>query len=388
MTTIKQLLFSLMAGILFAATGSAADDSANSACGNPVEPSPPPATRQPETAQMKRPDLRAEIHLCDGSSLFCTIQARALSFAPTFAEKIPIPLKAVKFIEFGDDDKTTVIHFDNGDRLTGALLAKTIRVRSLLGRFEIDVRKIKRIVIKPNAAPDAKTAQGLLYWNTFDSPDAIRSPRVGPKGAFVAGTIVEGKMGQALKTNGARDAISVDFPAGAFRNKGCIEFWARIDDPTRLFSGGGYPRLFTATTGNWGFWLEYNINNGHGMGGLCAGVASRPCGIPRSFMGGPQPYGTVLKSNPGGWHHYALVWNDEGLKNINASDGRPATFAVLLDGKMYSSRNFEGMPGSFAAAANGPVFFGVPHPNVTDYRDVSFSIDELKIWNYDKTEFE
>ncbi|MGI5868622.1 MAG: hypothetical protein ACOX9C_04130 [Kiritimatiellia bacterium] len=124
------------------------------------------------------------------------------------------------------------------------------------------------------------------------------------------------------------------------------------------------------------------------MGGLCAVVAARTCGIPMSHRGSPQPYSSVLKDDPGGWHHHALVWNDEGLKDVKTLDGEVATFAVLVDGEKYSSRNFEGKPGSFRKMAEGPVLFCLSPPNSPDYRVVPFSIDELKIWNVDKTTFE
>ena len=329
--------------------------------------------------------ILAEISLRDGSTLFCTIQPRTLPFAPAFTEKLSVPLRALKLIDFADENNPALIHFRNDDRLTATPLYETISVDSLLGRFEIDVLKIKRIVIKTQPG---NTSAGLVYWCTFESEASIRKPAAGPEGEYHSGLFVDGKMGNALKTDGAKLAMAVNLPSGAFRNKGCIEFWARIDDPTRPFSGGGCPTFFYATTDGGRFWLEFNINNGSGMGGLCAEVAARPCGIPRSFSGSPRSYSTVLKDNPGGWHHYALVWNEEGLKNINASDGHPATFAVLLDGTMYSSRNFEGKPGSFARIADGPVLFCIPDPNANVNLDVAFSIDELKIWNYDKTEFE
>ena len=60
---------------------------------------------------------------------------------------------------------------------------------------------------------------------------------------------------------------------------------------------------------------------------------------------------------------------------------------MLVDGKKYSSRNFEGKPGSFRKMAEGPVLFCLSMPNPSDYRVVPFSIDELKIWSYDKTTF-
>ncbi len=334
---------------------------------------------------LQKSDVLAKLSLIDGSTLFCKLRPKRLLFTTAYGQKIKLDPETVKSIVFETEMRQAVVHFRNGDRLSGAFEIKVINVKSLLGKLDISLATVKKITFM--TASQDNGAPGLVYWCTFNSIEAIQRPVAGPDGDYHSGVFVDGKSGKVLKTDGAKLTMAVTLPTGSFNNKGCVEFWARIEDPTRPFSGGGCPTFFTSSTASGYMRLEYNISNGHGMGGLCAVVAARTCGLPMSYSGNPQPYSSVLKTDPDGWHHYAIVWNDEGIKTIKGADGGTATCAVLLDGKVYSSRKFEGKPEGFLRMAEGPALLGISMPNPADYRDFPFAIDELKIWNYDKTEF-
>ena len=362
--------------------------SAAQAAGATANAGPCQKPAEPVEAVVARPApkpgaIRAEIALRDGSVLRCAIPARGLPFTTAFGQKVDIRLGSIDKVVARAGEKGVVVHFRNGDRLTGAVGVESFKVRTAFGPLTLPVSVVKTVAFQAGTS----NSSGLVYWCTFESKESIAKPAAGPRGAYHAGIFVDGKEGKALKTDGPNLAMAVNLPTGSFGNKGCVEFWARIEEPNRPFPGGGSPTFFMAATAGGYLWLEYNINNGHGMGGLCAVVAARTCGIPMSYSGSPQSYSSVLKDDPGGWHHYALVWNDEGLKDVKTLDGEVATFAVLVDGEKYSSRNFEGKPGSFGKMAEGPVLFCLSMPNPSDYRVVPFSIDELKIWSYDKTTF-
>jgi hypothetical protein len=279
----------------------------------------------------------------------------------------------------------------NGDRLTGHLDQQMLAVSTIIGDFQVNMSDVRKIQFVHHGKA---SHEGLIYWNKFESAEATGKPQIGPISDLHSGEFVTGKSGIGLKTtDSSNNSMSIDLPKGTLGNKGCIEFWAKIDGSPVIemsYTSGPNPRFFTLSTRQGLFWLEYNNNNGHGMGGLCSVVSAVPYGIADSFSRSQTPHLGVLDSEPYGWHHYAVIWNDEGIEGVHTFNKEIATFATLLDGKVYAARNFEGSSKRFQSIKEGSSKFdlGVPSPNATRLNSLRFVIDDLKIWNYDKTKFD
>lgn len=375
MASIKHLL-SLVAGTFLAISTQAAPDSTNSACANPPE-----TGSMPDSALEKKQSLRAKIVLTDGSSLACELRSPALTFTVAFAEKILIPLADIESIDFSVGNKPSIIHFENGDRLTASLSDKTILVHSLVGDFGIEVRNINQIAFKPD---QQDSIRHLLYWNTFESPEATANPAIGFKGTLLSGEFVRGKVGKALQTTIHQNNLTFSIPPQTLASKGCIEFWAKLDLDTDSFSTGAKPRFFwLSPVGNvGGIRIDYTANNGVGVGGLTALFYNMSCG--NFSYGYRYDYRSILGDDPDGWHHYALIWNREGIE-VGTSD-KPS-IAIFLDGKLVSKQIPSRDPLMIDDTVERENVFIVAPPDKTDSHPVPFAIDELKIWNYDKTDF-
>ena len=89
-----------------------------------------------------------------------------------------------------------------------------------------------------------------------------------------------------------------------------------------------------------------------------------------------MPYSDVFKGqNYNGWHHYAFVWSVGNLK-------------IFIDGKLVCSGN-----GQYDAATfnDSEMLMDIPLNRIRgkSFNNKSaFYMDDLKIWNYAKTDFE
>ncbi len=88
------------------------------------------------------------------------------------------------------------------------------------------------------------------------------------------------------------------------------------------------------------------------------------------------------------WHHYALVWDKAGIAGL---PGSPKA-ALLVDGKLVTSagRGFEAT-NWVRTPSNIPHVIGITcDPAMDPERNTKspFLIDEMKIWDYSKMEFD
>lgn len=336
---------------------------------------------EPKTApkKAKKRSIKAEISLRDGSTLKCRIQTRRTPFT-THGQKIHVQLNTVEKVVFETPKQPAIIHFRNGDQLTGTFPVETIKTRSTLGEIDVPLAIIKEILFIQNERSDA----GLIYWNTFDSEAAARSPKVGPKSTLNAGRFVEGVKGNALYTEGNSDVLSFRIPPNTLKTKGCIEFWAKLDVQNDSFGSNSHPRFFwLSRIGSSGaIRLDYNANNGRGAGGLTTIFNNVSCGS--SSFSGQFSYSSILGQDFRGWHHYALVWNGNG---VSTGEKNKPFVAIYVDGKMVS-RQIEGSELSMQSTIDNTTEFIVACYNYSAQSRLPFAIDELKIWNYDKMEFD
>ena len=93
-----------------------------------------------------------------------------------------------------------------------------------------------------------------------------------------------------------------------------------------------------------------------------------------------------LLSDPAAWHHYAIVWDSEGLPSAKASDGTPAVATLVLDGRVLQTfgRNqlSKGEGLLKLPFFRGKLAFPMPTADwSTPANHVPFLIDEFKIWS-------
>ena len=105
--------------------------------------------------------------------------------------------------------------------------AKELSVETLLGVLAVPLANIRKATV---SAPVSN--EGLIYYCTFDSEDAIRHPAVGPEGKFFGGRFVPGKQESALLVDPWSHGAEVSYPAEFFGPKGCIEFWDACPMPS------------------------------------------------------------------------------------------------------------------------------------------------------------
>ena len=392
---------------------SAAPDEA----GSPSEPKPHAEAAKPQAPRparsgdrgAQRPPCRAEVRLVDGSLLKGTLRPRFLPAVSPSLGRVRIDLSTVESIKLlrdpakSDSTKPPArrlarISFKNGDRLTATLSPKHDHfvLATLLGPLQIPLSAVRSISFNPSASRLQPRTSHLLYHCTFDSPESIAHPAAGPAGRFLGGEFVPGKKGRALRIPGNVPTALVDLPRGMMQPRGTIEFWSKIEDPPASYGDRGNPRFFglslfddPANPGPYSTYLQFTSNDGMGMSGLCGMIYHRAMATDPHMR--TNSYGPLLE-DPAAWHHYAIVWDSDGLSFSKASDGTPAVAAIVLDGRVLQTfgrnQSAHGKGLLRLPELQGRLAFPVEDTGWGFFpRSVAFLIDEFKIWSAPRTEF-
>jgi len=205
-------------------------------------------------------------------------------------------------------------------------------------------------------------------------------------------TFEEGKHGNAMRVQRGLPAVEIKLPPSTFGRQGCIEFWAKLLDGKTEFSTGGDPRFFTmytATGGQCGV-FEYASNSGNGNRGLC-GTIWTGFAATHSGHGHLMPYSDIFHGKPyEDWHHYAISWNTNGEGYSGNGSKSYIRVNLFIDGKKVSTVHEAGFADDAAFNIFGDsINMGIPmREQGPSYNNKSsFLIDDLKIWNNDKTAF-
>lgn len=332
-----------------------------------------------EDVVVKTQPLRLELDLADGSHI---IGLPALVTVPveTPYAKMSIPLKQIASMSIGEDHETVTFDLQNGDKLKGVINLEPIRLDTIYGRASVGVEHIRQIVV----VLDGVVQKGLVLWNRLGSESEVRNSRVGPKGEFTAGRFVEGRFGKGIELN-MQEQFGVTFPLTIVpTSSGCIEFWARLADLPQALPWGQKPGLIGVNDkdgSNRGSILHFNGNDGASNGGLCAGLGG--IGSAGTAQYGNWTYARALGADTvGEWHHYALVWNPAGIPGV--AEGTRG-LAVFVDGRLNTgSWNGAVVPAGPLALPDGGRLGLLCHQGLPGGRVV---FDNLKIWNYAKTDF-
>jgi hypothetical protein len=227
-------------------------------------------------------------------------------------------------------------------------------------------------------APDS-----LILYCTFDDVNSITNPVTGPGGTFNANpetNFITGQVGNAYVANYMEDKL-VFFPKEVVPAKrGCIELWARLFDMPYFITWGASPALFGPMS--WDIWPRYNIqfNGNTGLGGAglagCAGNGE----VATNCWWYDYSYSSII-GDVNAWHHYALSWDMCGVPGSQNSiqiylDGIPLEASMIdCDGGNHTPTAFDAITDDFFIICFQFVEQG------------SAAVDELKIWNYPKTQF-
>lgn len=323
--------------------------------------------------------LTVSITLQDKSVLTGTLLSFELKAQSEFDSPLNIPpavIQSITFNEISAGNRRDRILFTNGDSLTVSIQNKQFDIVTLLGPLTIDVGVITKMVFSQKTR-----AGGLIYACSFESAEDIMAAAgdIPPPWA----TFTSGKQGQGLLVDQYDIQIASISVNAINAQAGCIEFWAKLNDHSHRFSWsyGHNPNFFMLQNRSQLYQLVINGNNGLGWSGICAKANGLLSGTRWYTQGMFNSYESLLGGDPNGWHHYALVWDEQGIEGLAGKQ-----LAVYLDGKLNSSASREGArPKTDQDTA--PLVLTLMK-SIENSHHNSFVMDEFKIWDYAKTDFE
>lgn len=323
--------------------------------------------------------ISANATLKDGSTFKGEFTTKSITGSTIFMEKLELDPALVKTVTFVNTNGESKIELNNGDKFAMTVADEAFAIKSLLGELNIPRTNFRSITLSSRRISAGGCDDGLIFYCTFDDEAALATPAIGPAVKLELGQIKTdaGKNGGAFFVNPGIAGAEIVFPAGTFGEEGCIEFWANMASGKTEFSTGGDPRFFILLNknGTEESHFEFASNNGCGNSGLSGhffGIRTQTHTGYTYLM----PYSDVFKGEDyNGWHHYALVWT-------------PTTLSIYLDGRKVC-----GADGKINTEqlAKSEITMDIPLNRLTgkSFNNKSaFYMDELKIWNKAKTEFD
>ena len=294
-------------------------------------------------------------------------------------EKLELDPALVKTVTFVNTNGESKIELKNGDRFAMTVADEAFAIKSLLGELNIPRTNFRSITLSSRRITAGGCEDGLVFYCTFDDETSVAAPVVGPAVKMELGKIVadKGKSGGALFVNPGIAGAQIVFPSGSFTSEGCIEFWANMASGKTEFSTGGDPNYFAIYTadGNIGGALGFACNDGVGNSGIC-GFFFGLRAYSNTGYTHMMPYSDVFKGEDyNGWHHYAFTWTQTSLSLY--IDGKKVAHTI---GKL-----------DVGLLAKDDITLAIPLHRTfgKSFNNKSaFYMDDLKIWNKAKTEFD
>ena len=327
--------------------------------------------------------INTSVTLRDSSVIKGSIaQSTDLEGAVAFKQDVKLPLPLVRELVADGTNAARLVTLTNGDKFHFVPKTESLAISSVLGNLTILFTNILRITFSP-ASSDST---GLIFHCTFDSPEAVEKPAVGPGGKVLLPDLFEeGKVGNAMRVGPRQESARISIPAGFLKPKGCIEWWAKISSPSDGFSSCD-PRFFrirfTETVDSV---FEFSSNDGMGGGGLVVrfpGLHYLQKRGQRTAWRYSQYFG---EDGAQGWHHYAIVWNVDGLSLTNESS--LFQLAVYIDGKRLYVEPFDWRQKvNVSILESQPATIDFPFNGEFDnplIGNAYYLIDEMKIWETD-----
>ena len=322
--------------------------------------------------------ISANATLKDGSTVKGELTTKSIAGSTIFMEKLALDPALVKTVAFANTNGESKVELNNGDKFAMRIGNDNFAIKSLLGELNIPRTNFRSITLSSRRISAGGCENGLIFYCTFDDEAALANPMVGPAVKLELGQIKTdaGKNGGALFVKPGIAGAQIVFPSGSFTSEGCIEFWANMASGKTEFTTGGDPRFFVLSSSD-GIEIahfEYASNNGCGNSGLGGHI----CGLRTQTNSGSSylmPYSAVFKGEDyNGWHHYAFVWSSTQL-------------AIYVDGKMFCHAYGQ----LKTTQISEDIIMDIPLNRTTgkSFNNKSaFHMDELKIWNFAKREFD
>ena len=330
--------------------------------------------------------VSANATLKDGSTVKGELTTKRITGSTIFMEKLELDPALVKTVAFANTNGESKVELNNGDKFAMTVADEAFAIKSLLGELNIPRSNFRSIALSERKVSLGGNDEGLIFHCTFDNEAAITTPAVGPKGIFQGGEFTPGKNGDALFVPAFTSGAKFDLPSGVIGTAGTIEFWGKANELGPL-TEGGCPRFFEILKiGKGEISQDWNSNNGGGGYGLTFRMDGLPWMATSSFE-----YSSAIRSSyrrppmrpDAEWHHYALVWDVNGV-DIPC---KPSA-AVYLDGRLILSTPFvSSWKGPANVADGSTLLFPCREDEMPGYGRRAFTIDDFKIWNYAKTNF-
>ena len=333
--------------------------------------------------------VSANATLKDGSTVKGEFATQSINGSTSFMEVLKLDPAIVKSLTFAGTNGESKVELANGDKFAMTVANESFAIKSLLGKLNIPRDNFRTLSLSTRKVATNGNDDGLVFYCAFDDEAAIKSPAVGPIGIFQKGEFCDGKNGQALYLPAYTSCAKFTLPGEMIGPAGTIEFWAKVNEFGPL-TDGGCPRFFEilALDSRGEISHDWNANNGSGGSGL----TFRVDGLPAMASSYSLEYSSCIRSNyrrppmtpPHGWHHYALVWDTNGI-----GDSAKSSAVVFIDGQQVLVTPFRpGWQGPKNLNNGATLFFPSREDEMPDYARRAYAIDEFKIWNYAKTSFD
>ena len=329
--------------------------------------------------------VTANATLKDGSTVKGEFLTQKITGSTVFANQLALDPAIIKSLTITGTNGEAKVSLVNGDAFAMTVANDTFAIKSLLGDLKIPRANFRALSLSVCRGGNAAEG-GLVFYCTFDDKTSITTPAVGPKGIFQGGEFTPGKNGNALFVPAFTSGAKFDLPSGVIGTAGTIEFWGKANELGSL-TEGGCPRFFEILKiGKGEISQDWNSNNGGGGYGLTFRMDGLPWMATSSFE-----YSSAMRSSyrrppmrpDAEWHHYALVWDVDGVDIPGKSSA-----AVYLDGKLILSTPFvPTWKGPVNVADGSTLLFPCREDEMPGYSRRAFTIDDFKIWNYAKTDF-
>lgn len=218
-----------------------------------------------------------------------------------------------------------------------------------------------------STAPDQ-----LMLWTKLDTAADVTNPQVGPQGSFLNPVFTSGEYGSAfLITN--YQSNSAAFPSSCISPyQGTIECWFHLNNvANNQTMADSYP-IAALEDGAVTYGIYLTLNDGKGGYGICGDA-----GMNGSFAYGKysqlNTYAQIL-GDANAWHHIAVSWSSAGILGTN--------ILVFLDGVIMPCGYYRA-PQFIAISSGKKLKLG----GFTSKLKKPLVIDNLKIWNFAKTNF-
>jgi hypothetical protein len=220
---------------------------------------------------------------------------------------------------------------------------------------------------------------GLVLWNKLGSNDEVLNSGYGPDLEFYTGggsspdgianrKYVPGVFGNGVTIDAGtyssqqriRNIVLKNLSSYIDPNKGTIEVWYKQNELPVAYDHNPY-RIFDGS---------YGLDSGIGFEVYLTELRFS------LLFGGPYRYITYDANNLSNnqWIHLAAVWDRSGI------DGTSETMRIYIDGNKVASSTYTDWG---TTVGNWADIGGGNDQNIAD----KFAIDNLKIWNYAKTDF-